>query len=67
MQSETNSLWLSDADVALRYSLKSRITVWRWAKAGLIPKPRRIGPNTTRWYAPELDERDARVLDGTNG
>ena len=24
-------------------------TIWRWAQAGTIPKPHKIGANTTRW------------------
>lgn len=32
----------------------SRATVWRHAAAGLIPKPKRLGPNTTAWNVGEL-------------
>ena len=32
----------------------SPATVWRWAKAGRIPKPRKIGENTTRWDSREV-------------
>lgn len=27
----------------------SKVTVWRWAREGRIPKPKKIGPNCTRW------------------
>ena len=27
----------------------SPATVWRWAKSGRIPPPRKIGENSTRW------------------
>lgn len=57
MKKETR--WLSDRQVAERYSV-GRATVWRWAQAGNIPAPKRIGENTTRWSAPELDAHDAR-------
>lgn len=32
----------------------SPATVWRWAKAGRIPQPRKIGMNTTRWDSREV-------------
>ena len=32
----------------------SPATIWRWAKAGRIPQPRKIGENSTRWDSAEL-------------
>ena len=32
----------------------SRVTIWRWARAGIIPQPKKIGLNTTRWDGQEL-------------
>ena len=32
----------------------SPATVWRWAKAGRIPQPRKIGENSTRWDSQEV-------------
>lgn len=29
-------------------------TIWRWSNEGLIPKPRKIGANTTRWDGQEV-------------
>lgn len=29
-------------------------TVWRWVKAGRIPNPKKLGPNTTAWNVGEL-------------
>jgi len=29
-------------------------TVWRWVKAGRIPAPKKLGPNTTAWNVGEL-------------
>jgi len=29
-------------------------TVWRWCKAGILPAPHKIGPNTTAWNVGEL-------------
>ena len=62
MQSEARPQWLSDLDLAQRYSV-SRITIWRWSKAGQIPKPRKLGANTTRWNADEMDAHDKRVME----
>jgi prophage regulatory protein len=32
----------------------SRDTVWRWARNGLIPQPKKIGPRVTAWNVGEL-------------
>ena len=32
----------------------SPATVWRWAKAGRIPQPRKLGANSTRWDSQEV-------------
>lgn len=32
----------------------SEVTVWRWAKAGKLPKPRKLGANTTRFNVGEV-------------
>ena len=29
-------------------------TVWRWVKAGRLPAPVKLGPNTTAWNVGEL-------------
>lgn len=33
---------------------KTRVTVWRWYKAGLFPKPHKIGPNSIAWLESEV-------------
>lgn len=65
MQTEDNRnpAWLSDRDLAVRYGV-NRITVWRWARSGVIPKPRKIGPNTSRWSASEIEAHDAEMANG---
>ena len=35
---------------------KSRTTYWRWVKAGLFPKPVKLGPNSNGWLESEIDE-----------
>ena len=32
----------------------SPATVWRWAKSGRIPQPRKLGANSTRWDSREV-------------
>lgn len=40
--------WNSDAVLA-KYWGVSRASIWRWARAGKLQKPVKIGNNTTRW------------------
>lgn len=46
---------LRDRDVAQALGI-SRMTVWRWTKAGLLPQPRKLGHHTTRWDSREVME-----------
>lgn len=55
--------WLSDRDLADRYAV-SRMTIWRWARKGIIPAGKKIGPNTTRWSAAEIQAHDAAMNGG---
>ncbi len=34
-------------------------TVWRWVKAGRLPKPLKVGPNTTAWRVGDLRRHGA--------
>jgi prophage regulatory protein len=34
----------------------SRVTLWRWERAGRIPARRKIGPNTVGWLESELEQ-----------
>jgi predicted DNA-binding transcriptional regulator AlpA len=40
------------------------ITIWRWAKKGRLGKPRKIGPNTTRFLGRELNQTLLEKIDG---
>jgi len=44
---------LKDSEMAKLYGV-SRATIWRWANDGAIPKPQKIGANTTRWDGAEV-------------
>lgn len=46
---------LTDRDVAKLLGI-SRMTVWRWTKAGRLPQPRKLGAHTTRWDSLEVME-----------
>jgi len=50
--------YATDRDLAKRYDV-SRATPWNWAKAGKFPKPKKIGPNTTRWDLDEIERYEA--------
>lgn len=39
----------------------SEVTIWRWAKSGRLPKPRKLGPNTTRWNVGLVRETLAKL------
>ena len=43
--------------VTTRYGV-SAPTIWRWEKAGIFPKRKRLGPNTVAWDNDELDAHD---------
>lgn len=30
-------------------------TAWRWNKQGILPKPLKVGPNSTRWLWSEIE------------
>jgi predicted DNA-binding transcriptional regulator AlpA len=50
--------FLSYADLEERYG-KSRVTLWRWVRAGLLPAPKKTGPNSRGFEAEEIEARDA--------
>ncbi len=52
--------FLSYADLEERYG-KSRVTIWRWVRAGLLPPPYQTGPNSIGFDSEEVDERDANL------
>jgi predicted DNA-binding transcriptional regulator AlpA len=58
--------FLSYADLERRYG-KSRVTLWRWVRAGLLKAPYQIGPNSVGFASDELDERDAGLTRRTYG
>lgn len=53
MDNATLTQQLTDKEVGKALGI-SRASVWRWAKAGHIPQPRKIGENSTRWDSKEV-------------
>jgi predicted DNA-binding transcriptional regulator AlpA len=52
--------YLSYADLEERYG-KSRVTLWRWVRAGLLPAPYELGPNSVGFSSSEIQERDSNL------
>ena len=46
--------WGSAATIAAFYGVTPK-TVWEWARSGRIPKGRKVGANSTRWWMPAVD------------
>ena len=53
MNNTTLTQQLTDKEIAQALGI-SRMTVWRWAKAGRLPQPRKLGIRTTRWDSGEI-------------
>ena len=51
--------YLSAKQLCVRYDVKAASTIWRWAAAGIIPKPKKITPACTRWDVAELEAWDS--------
>ena len=47
-QTSFNPTWTTDVELSKEFRVH-RCTIWAWAREGRIPKPVKIGPNTTRW------------------
>ena len=58
--------FFSYADLEERYG-KSRVTIWRWVRAGLLPAPFAIGPGSVAFSSQEIRERDASLKRKTYG
>ena len=49
--------WVRDKDLAEYFGI-SRPTVWRWVKAGRLPKPVRFSPGCTRFDTTLITEKN---------
>lgn len=50
--------WVSDLFLSDYFEV-SRATIWRWAKIGKLPQPKKIGENCTRWDFESIQQREA--------
>ena len=57
MSTFTTSLpcYVSDLQLAHMHSV-SRATIWRWAKAGILPPPIRLSAGCTRWKMADIEQ-----------
>lgn len=46
--------WLRFSDLVDRGIVKNRTTVARWVRSGVLPAPKRLGPNTTAWRLSDI-------------
>lgn len=58
---ELSGRYFSDVELARRYDI-ARVSVWRWSAQGILPKPVRVGPNTSRWVGQEVAAAEDRWL-----
>ena len=42
----------------------SPATIWRWIRAGILPPPIRLGPNTCAWDVAEIEKFIATRTEG---
>lgn len=52
--------YFSVQQVAARLGV-SVATVWRWAADGTLPKPVKLGPNTTRWRVADIEAHEVAL------
>ena len=55
-----DSAMLSAAELAGLFGVYLN-SIWRWAKYGRLPAPRRVGANTTRWHVGSVREVLAKL------
>ena len=51
--------FITDIDLAAVFQVH-RLTIWKWSKSEQLPKPYRLGGNTTRWKVGEVRQAIAR-------
>lgn len=54
LQNIDDGVGYSSDKVLARYYDTTRKTIWMWSKEGVLPKPHKIGKNTTRWRNSEV-------------
>lgn len=47
--------YLTDNQLAAAFNC-NRATIWRWAKAGILPQPYKLSAGATRWKLSEIEQ-----------
>lgn len=55
-----DSAFIQSATLAALFQT-SDTTIWRWTKDGKLPKPHKLGGNTTRWRIGEVRKAIAKL------
>jgi predicted DNA-binding transcriptional regulator AlpA len=42
------------------------ITIWKWVAKGILPRPTKLGPNTTRWLGAVIEQHERRRAETGN-
>jgi len=51
--------YVRDSQLAARYDV-DRATIWRWARAGVLPPPVKLSAKCTRWRLDEIERHEAK-------
>jgi predicted DNA-binding transcriptional regulator AlpA len=60
--SEADRFYYTAADLAKRYKVH-KITIFKWVRAGRLPPPDKLAPNTTRWRSDRIAKHEAEIAD----
>lgn len=63
MPTEVQHEWLSDVQVAARFSV-CRQTVWRWVQLKRFPSPVRVGQRAQRWRLSDIEQHERELQGG---
>jgi len=58
-----DSAWVRQPIVSQLCGGADRTTLYRWAKTGIFPAPRKLAPQTTAWNVGELRRHFAAVAE----
>lgn len=61
-----NERFVTYAELERRYG-KTRATIWRWVKAGRLPAPYQLGPNSVGFALSEIVASEAALKRATGG
>jgi predicted DNA-binding transcriptional regulator AlpA len=61
-EERSENTWFTVKELAEKYNV-SEVCIWLWVKAGRLPPPHKLGPQTRRWppEAIEAFEADSQV------